>query len=418
MEERLSIQKLAGQENWATFKFQIEHLLKAKGLWGHVTGEEVLADGASAQQKLEFDRRCERAFSTIVLNIATPQLYLVTSCKTPVDAWQTLIGHFERRTLANKLFPKKLYFRCEMKEGMSINEHLKNMKELTDKIAAVGTAIEEEDQVVTLLGSLPPSYSTIVTALEARIDDLTLTFVQQALINEEQKRSSIGNVDGSAGRTSSALATTTTRSHVTSWRNQSQGDTSVVGEAKWTNTGKPYRRPKCYKCGGLGHIKRNCVNKQSKPVHNAKKADVKSTGNSSDCSDADDFSSVVFVAKQQTPTCKNAGESEWLIDSGASKHMTNQRACLVNYQEFGNPQQVKLGDGRTVDALGVGNIQLEMIFKVSAPKHVMMYNVLFVPKLAGNLFSVGAAVEKGHIVQFGHTRVWIRGSNGQLYGMG
>ena len=52
---------------------------------------------------------------------------------------------------------------------MSIHEHIKYMKELTDKLRAIGAPIEEEDQVVTLLGSLPASYSTLVTALEARV---------------------------------------------------------------------------------------------------------------------------------------------------------------------------------------------------------------------------------------------------------
>ena len=76
--------------------------------------------------------------------------------------------------LANKLFLKKQYFRMEMKEGMSVEEHLKCMKELTDRLAAIGAPISEEDQVVTLLGSLPYRYSTLVTALEARSDGVTI----------------------------------------------------------------------------------------------------------------------------------------------------------------------------------------------------------------------------------------------------
>ena len=52
------------------------------------------------------------------------------------------------------------------------------MKELTDTLAAINAPIAEENQVVTLLGSLSPSYSTLVTALEAR-DAITLSYVQQ-----------------------------------------------------------------------------------------------------------------------------------------------------------------------------------------------------------------------------------------------
>ena len=43
------------------------------------------------------------------------------------------------------------------------------MKEIIDKLAAIGAPISEEHQVVTLLDSLPLSYATLVTALEARV---------------------------------------------------------------------------------------------------------------------------------------------------------------------------------------------------------------------------------------------------------
>ena len=62
--------------------------------------------------------------------------------------------------------------------------HLKQMKEITDRLAAIGA---EEDQVVTMLGSVPPSYSA-VTTLESRIDSVKLSYVQQALLHEERKQ--------------------------------------------------------------------------------------------------------------------------------------------------------------------------------------------------------------------------------------
>ena len=67
-----------------------------------------------------------------------------------------------------------------MEEGTRVETHLKKMKEITDSLAAINITIEEEDQIITILGSLPPSYSTLLTALEARVDDLELAFVQQA----------------------------------------------------------------------------------------------------------------------------------------------------------------------------------------------------------------------------------------------
>ena len=95
----------------------------------------------------------------------------------------------------------------EMKVGTTIENHLKEMKELSDQLAAIGAPVTEEDQVVTLLGSLPPSFSTLVTALEARVDEgLSLKYMQQALVNEEQKMRERGHPSGSdAQKEDSAL---------------------------------------------------------------------------------------------------------------------------------------------------------------------------------------------------------------------
>ncbi len=152
-------------------------------------------------RRADYRVKSQKAVSTLVMAITTPQLYLVTSCEGPKEMWDALRGHYERETLANKLFLKKQYFRKEMKEGTSMEMHLKEMKEITDKLSSIGAPISEEDQVVTLLGSLPPSYSTVVTAIEARGDDLKLDYVQQALTHEEKGASS----GASPGQTDAAL---------------------------------------------------------------------------------------------------------------------------------------------------------------------------------------------------------------------
>ena len=108
----------------------------------------------------------------------------------------------------------------------------------------------------------------------------------------------------------------------------------------------------------------------------------------------------------------------WLVDSGASSHMTLQKEFLTNYHEFDTPQKVGLGDGRIVEALGAGNVHLNMQFKVSNPKRAVMYDVLYVPKLTCNLFSVRAAAAKGNIVKFRSSKCWITDRTRKLYGMG
>ena len=80
------------------------------------------------------------------------------------------------------------------------------------------------------------------------------------------------------------------------------------------------------------------------------------------------------------------------MDSGASSHMTRNKELLTDYREFEKPEKVRLGDGRTVEAVGVGNVHVNMLFKVSEPKLSVVHRVLYVPKLACTLFSLRATL--------------------------
>lgn len=357
----------------------MRHLLLAKGLWKYVDGSEVLAEDADDGTRTQYREKSQKAFSTLVMAISTPQLYLVTSCDRPQNVWDALRRHFERDTLANKLFLKKKYFRKEMKEGTPMESHLKEMKEITDKLASIGTPISEEDQVVTLLGSVPSSYSTLVTALEARVDDIRLDFVQQSLIQEELKRKGAAVDDAT----------------------RIQQDAALVGVQKRERS-RQWKPPICWKCNEAGHVQRFCP-RNLKSDHKAKTAEEIH----SDCNDG------VFAAGGDLPQM-----GKWLVDSGASSHMTSQSDYLMNYRTFDTPERVGLGDGRVVEALGVGNIRLKMLFKMSDPKRAVLYDVLYVPKLACNLFSVRAAVSKGNTVRFEQSKCWIRRRTGRLEGMG
>ena len=85
---------------------------------GFVDGTEELAEDATAKVREEFKKKEQRAFSTIALSVCTTQLYPITSCENPKDAWDGLCNNFEHQTLANKLFLKKQYLRT------SIETHL------------------------------------------------------------------------------------------------------------------------------------------------------------------------------------------------------------------------------------------------------------------------------------------------------
>ena len=86
-----------------------------------------------------------------------------------------------------------------------------------------------------------------------------------------------------------------------------------------------------------------------KPLHGAK---VGKTQNSDSESES---GACVFTVSEGDA---KLSDFHWLIDSGASSHMTKEKSILMNYQQFGEPESVALGDGRVVQALGSGNVHI------------------------------------------------------------
>jgi hypothetical protein len=384
VEDRWGIDKLTA-DNYPTWKFQMKHLLLAKGLFKYVDGsEDAPAETASAEAISKYVNDSQKAFSTLALAVSSELVYLISDCTKPDEAWARLQAHFERDTVANKLFLKKRYFRTVMKDGTPIEQHIKDMKELTDKLAAIKAPISEEDQVVTLLGSLPASYDNVVTALEARVDDLTLDFVHQSLINAEQKRKE-------------------------QFTSGNSSDSALYLKRKH----KPKKHVTCNYCKKPGHIAKDCYKQkqQHHKAHDAKQANETSTNTNS----SNNFNA--FITGNNTSS-RNSMDMPWIIDFGASRHMTPQKHLFIEFTEFSDPEKVGLGDGHPLDAIGVGNVKIVTQLNRKVKRISILHNVLYVPDLAANLFSVRAATEKGIIVQFGHTRCWLKDNNGHVRAMG
>ena len=81
-----------------------------------------------------------------------------------------------------------------------------------------------------------------------------------------------------------------------------------------------------------------------------------------------------------------------------------RKEYLTNYRQFDTPQ-VGLGDGRVVEAVGVGDVPVTMQFKVSDNKKAVLYDVLFVPKLACNLFFHESCDKEGQHYQIQSVQV-------------
>jgi hypothetical protein len=81
------------------------------------------------------------------------------------------------------------------------------------------------------------------------------------------------------------------------------------------------------------------------------------------------------------------------MDSGASQHMTANRNYFSTYTPFESPCKIDGICNYTTQALGKGTIQ--MTFYINGQATCGSFNdVLYIPNLSKNLFSVGKAMSE------------------------
>jgi hypothetical protein len=99
----------------------------------------------------------------------------------------------------------------------------------------------------------------------------------------------------------------------------------------------------------------------------------------------------------------------WIIDSGASRHMTGDQARLSNLNEKKTSYKVELGDKTTYPVEGFGQASIKM----KTCNYVHLSNVLYVPGLEKNLVSISCLEDKGNIIAFvdGKVLSWHKDSS-------
>jgi hypothetical protein len=353
--------------NYATWRVKCQMALMKDGLWNIVNETEASPDGSNADKLAKFLQRSDKALATIVLSIDSSLLYLLGEPTSSVEVWKKLANHFQKKSWVNKLYLRKKLYSLKLEDGCSVQDHIRVMTETFNALSAVGDSISDEDRVVHLLASLPESYSMLVTALEVCSEVPKMEVVMERLLHEERK------------------VADSESSHRSRSRN---GENAMMVSRQ-----KKSKDLKCYYCHKVGHIRRDChalKNKQkdqNKSSHNAHSTRTKGRSDSDADSDC-----VGLTVSHALSTC-DVDPSKWIIDSGATCHMCNDRSLFTDFVELERPIDVTLGDGHNLKGVGRGTVTLEIDVPQGKMQKCKLRDVLCVPNLSYNLLSVSKAAD-------------------------
>lgn len=344
--------------------------LVKEGCWD-VVEKESKPDSVTAAKWAAED---SKAMANIVLSVSDGQVAHIRNAKSAKEAWELLKEYHLKGSMSSQVYLLKKLYKAELEKNGDMKKHLEHMFSWFDELSEIGHKEEEYKQVLILLASLNDEYRTIVTALEARdVKTLKLSEVRIKLIEEFERKSGLG--------------------------------TSSDGEAamKFRDVGRGRRKVICFFCGGEGHMKRDCDKlKEVECYRCGKKGHYQSA-----CPEKASMARMAREAEEETWALQVRAKTseiqrdEWIVDSGSSVHVCNDKNAFMELDESVKKELV-VANGKIVATAGIGKIKLK-VSNGSGMQNITVEEVLYVPGMAGSLLSVKKLTEKGCSVEFSST---------------
>ena len=422
-EERHKIELLNGS-NYQSWKHDMKFVLMEKGLWGFIDGTEIAPPAeeegendqtndqklASQKTKAIYKAKSEKAYSTIALAVEKSIKIHVTTTTNPKDAWEILKKQFSFVSVTQIVRITRKFYAASMQENGDLQEHLTVMSTLAQQLRELDEEVSPQKFATAVLGSLPSSYDIFITSLNARDkDNFDWDSIKGALLEEDMKRKDkIQQATSRGGE--DALFTSRNSDGGGRGRNDYRGDNYYRGgsqqrrgeDAMFTNrnTGggggrNDYRggqqrndfdnrnnrnnhnfnnhnrnnrggnnnnrnQINCYRCGEEGHVARHCNNTARWNNQNSQGREQVNVAEFQ--TDGGVHHDIALCTTNLSANNVNEGaeNSDWFIDSAASKHMTFHKDIMHDYENYETPHPVSLGDDSTILAEGKGKVSLPL----------------------------------------------------------
>lgn len=383
------IEKLSSS-NYAIWKIIITSHLMAEDLWDAI---ELIP---SADGKMEEEEKIEneKAKHLIYCSMEPHQIAATGVCKTARELWIKIKENHEGAISNLQSTSLSEFLSIKYRKNESIISYAGRYEISLGRLESTGQVVDEKTKLWVFANTLPQHMRTTVQMFTMAKPE---------------------------GKVSELISQLKVQFHLDNSDTDRQGAAYHTQEQHQSSERKPYSKPissiTCNYCKRQGHMWKECRKLKSDNERKKKYGQAnrqRQQGNYSNQSRRPDHRQYPQRSNQSAPAqtqIKTAsafsirkhtfseGKFTWIIDSGASSHITPYKEFLADYEEFMEPHRIYLGNNEPLEAYGKGNMPF-----TNGEFEGELVNVLWVPEISENLFSTGRAMEQNCSVQFSNEK--------------
>ena len=394
-------------DNYPAWAANMQFFLITKKCWHALSLTEPLSPEDSKADQL--------ALSYIGLTVKPHLQPTILRCTTAKEAWTTLRDTFAAKSFARKLQLRRELTSLKMSHNETITAFTNRAKALQDQLAAAGHTVDDTDVACQVLAGLPPDFNTVVTVIEtttASTGTFTVDDILPHLLQAERRRAKAPSHNTDIALAASSQPRRDSRQFNGAHRNVNRGyaprgntyrgngparpphfngPPRTFGnrsDERATRDARAYAEGTCLYCHKHGHYANECLKKQrdmeARRSGGMRTPPVNRNSNQQ-------FSAIAFTANPASSTVTPAITDRWIVDTGATRHITPHKQLLTDLRPVPHAINVTFGNGSTSEATLIGDAYLQP----NSDNLIKLTDVLFIPDAADNLLSVSQATKRG-----------------------
>ena len=405
---QFNVTKLATDgSNWVVYRNRMiwainlrqwsEHLTRATVPPSYITAGII--NGLTPDQRWE----AEEASAKHLIAVSVPDdvFNCIKTKPNAMEVWRAVETFYLSRTKYIRVDLDKKLQNAKLDSEGDVRAHFMSLTDLREQLSSMGKHYDEDEFAAILLGSLPSSYESTISAMNAvayQINaDITPDQVIRLVTSEFDRRQIM--------------------------KGQNNAD-----ERK--RDGR--RNVECLNCHRRGHFKSDCRAKggdkegQRPPRRNDITDNPGRNENANTATaDIEEWTAIEEIDEDRHPSFPQAAYSTdhisrqpeveiELYSSGAMRHMSPFCHRFTNYRTI-PPRAITATDNRVFYAIGTGDLQID-VPNGSATTPILLRDTLHAPEMTLTIISISRITRAGNSVTFKDKSCEIKNKSGKVIG--